>query len=141
MSTQTSPDALSAAGALRDPQALHERFCEACNAGDLDSVLGLYEPQAVIAERSGELTVGSAAIRDHIVKLVAMQPVMRILSSRTVVSGELAQSSSHWRCEATAPDGSRVQLEYHGSELARRQPDGSWRIVIDNPWGAASIID
>jgi ketosteroid isomerase-like protein len=50
-----------------------------------------------------------------------------------IVAGDLAESSSHWRCDATTPDGTPVQLEYRGSELARRQPDGSWRIIIDNP--------
>jgi ketosteroid isomerase-like protein len=140
MTTETAlTSGRSAELALRDPEALHDRFCEACNAGDLNGLLALYEPGAVIAERTGELTAGSDAIRDHIYKLLALQPTMRILRSRTVISGELAQSSSHWQCDATTPDGTSLQLEYHGSELSRRQPDGSWRIVIDNPWGASRI--
>jgi ketosteroid isomerase-like protein len=66
-----------------------------------------------------------------------MKPAMRILASRTVATGDLAQLSSHWECDATAPDGSALHLDSRGSELARRQTDGSWRLVIDNPWGAA----
>jgi uncharacterized protein (TIGR02246 family) len=126
---------------VADPATLHEHFRQACNSGDLEALLALYEPQAIIRERTGELTIGSDAIREHLFKLLAMQPAMEILASKTVVAGELAQSSSHWRCDATAPDGTALQLEYRGSELARRQPDGSWRIVIDNPWGAATVTD
>jgi ketosteroid isomerase-like protein len=61
---------------------------------------------------------------------------MHILSSKTVENGDLAQLSSRWECDATAPDGSPVHLEFRGSELARRQPDATWRLLIDNPWGA-----
>jgi uncharacterized protein (TIGR02246 family) len=124
--------------ALQDVDAIHEQFCEACNGGDLDRLLRLYEPDAVIVERTGELTEGANAIRDHLSRLLAMRPTMRILASRWVIAGDLAQGSSQWRCDAVAPDGSPVRLEFHGSELARRQPNGGWRLLIDNPWGAAS---
>lgn len=124
---------------IRDPETLHSRFCEACNTCDLDGLLALYEPDAVIAERTGELTVGTDAIRQHLQALLAMKPAMEIVSSRTVVAGVLALNSSQWRCQAVGPDGSSVEMECHGSELTRRQGDGSWRIAIDNPWGAAQI--
>jgi ketosteroid isomerase-like protein len=123
---------------ITDPATIHHRFCEACNAGDLDRLVELYEHGAVIVERTGELAEGSEAIREHLSNLLAMQPAMTILDSNAVIAGELAQLSSHWRCVAATPDGSTVELEYHGSELARHQPDGSWRLVIDNPWGAAA---
>ena len=121
---------------ITDPATIHDRFCEGCNAGDLARLVELYEPDAVIVERTGQLMEGTEAIREHLSNLLSMQPAMTILDSRTVVAGDLAQLSSHWQCAAVAPDGSHVELEYHGSELARHQPDGSWRLVIDNPWGA-----
>jgi ketosteroid isomerase-like protein len=35
----------------------------------------------------------------------------------------------------TGPDGARVTLTGHNGDVLRRQADGSWRFVIDNPWG------
>jgi uncharacterized protein (TIGR02246 family) len=125
---------------ISDPARIHQRFCEACNAGDLDRLLALYESGAAIVERTGEIIQGTDAIRQHLSGLLAMRPAMEILNSKTAVVGELAQLSSHWRCRVIAPDGAPAELEYHGSELSRRQPDGSWRIAIDNPWGAGSTI-
>jgi uncharacterized protein (TIGR02246 family) len=136
-SEQTRPTA-GAGGPIADPAAIHDRFCEACNAGDLDRLVELYESDAVIVERTGERKEGTEAIREHLRNLLSLEPAMTILNSRAVIAGEFAQLSSHWQATAVAPDGSAVELEYHGSELARRQPDGSWRLVIDNPWGATS---
>ena len=130
--TQTAP----AAGP--SPADKHRYFAEACNSGDIEKLLAMYEPDAIVVERTGALTQGTAAIREHLEKLLAMKPTMQIVASTAVVNGGLAQLSSWWRCTATAPDGSAIEIESHGSELDRRQPDGTWRIVIDNPWGADS---
>ena len=120
------------------PADKHRYFAEACNSGDIEKLLAMYEPDAIVVERTGAQTRGTAAIREHLERLLAMKPTMRIVASTAVVNGELAQLSSWWRCTATAPDGSPIEIESHGSELDRRQPDGTWRIVIDNPWGADS---
>lgn len=60
---------------------------------------------------------------------------MTMLGSKSVVHGDLALNSFWWRCDATAPDGGVIHSESHGSELLRRQADGGWLVVVDNPWG------
>ena len=52
--------------------------------------------------------------------------------------GDLALLSSRCQAVMNAPDGSQFSVEARGSELARRQPDGTWRLAIDNPGGAGS---
>ena len=136
MTTTTTSAASTAFRGVPSPSEMHRAFIEACNAGDAGRLVQLYEPSAVIVERTGELSQGTDAIREHIARLLVMRPTMRILGSLAVVSDDLAQLSSWWQCSATAPDGSAMEIEGHGSELTRRQPDGSWLIVVDNPWGA-----
>ena len=138
MTTQTGStgNPLGTAGPIQDPSVAHRTFAEVCNSGDLEQLLAYYEPDAIIAERTGELSRGIAAIRKHGEDLLSLKPVMQILASRTVLHGDFALLSSWWHCDATAPDGSAIQLEFRGSELLRRQLDGTWLIVIDNPWGA-----
>ena len=37
--------------------------------------------------------------------------------------------------DGTGPDGEPVRLAARNADVLRRQADGSWRFVIDNPWG------
>ncbi|WP_165845605.1 YybH family protein [Streptacidiphilus pinicola] len=121
---------------VRDPGSLSSRFVADCNRGDLDGLLALYEPQAVVVEPTGSLREGTAAVRAHLARLLSLRPAMTLLATRTVVAGELALGTSHWRCDATGPDGAAIRMESHSAELSRRQPDGSWLMLVDNPWGA-----
>jgi uncharacterized protein (TIGR02246 family) len=120
---------------IENPEDTHRVFADAANAGDVEALIDLYDPDGVIVERNGELTVGGDAIRRHIEALIALRPEMRIVDSRAARSGETALLCSHWEAVATTPDGHQVQMEHRGSEVLRRQPDGTWRLLIDNPWG------
>ncbi len=40
-----------------------------------------------------------------------------------------------WRFHGTAADGSDVATSGTSIEVARRQPDGNWRYLIDLPYG------
>ena len=129
----------TATAAGLSPADKHRYFAEACNSGDIEKLLAMYEPDAIVVERTGAVTQGTAAIREHLERLLSLKPTMQIVASTAVVNGGLAQLSSWWRCTATAPDGSPIEMESRGSELDRLQPDGTWRIVIDNPWGAEFV--
>lgn len=121
----------------QEPQDIHRRFADAVSNGDINALADLYEPGATVIERDGQRTEGIQAIRQHLEHLLAMKPTMTIKASSVHCQGQLALLSSHWTANATIPDGSSVQMEFHGSELARQQPDGTWRLILDNPWGAA----
>jgi ketosteroid isomerase-like protein len=50
-----------------------------------------------------------------------------------VESDGMALTLAEWRLAGTGPDGSPVELTGHGTIVSRRQPDGSWRILLDIP--------
>lgn len=45
----------------------------------------------------------------------------------------LALTHARWSLVGTAEDGSRVTQSGVGTMVSRRRPDGSWKIVLDNP--------
>ncbi len=48
---------------------------------------------------------------------------------------DLALVTGIWSFDGTGPDGEPVQLAASNADVLRRQADGTWRFVIDNPWG------
>ena len=40
-----------------------------------------------------------------------------------------------WTFNGTEPDGEPVRLAAKNADVLRRREDGTWRFVIDNPWG------
>jgi uncharacterized protein (TIGR02246 family) len=115
-----------------DPASIHSRFQEAFNAGDIDSLVALYEPNAVLVV-NGQSLVGHASIRAAYEGFLARRGRMT-LKTRFVVRFEetLAVLHGDWVLEGrgTQEGGSNRGLSI---EVVRRQPDGSWRFIIDNP--------
>ena len=55
--------------------------------------------------------------------------------ARVLEAGGLALVVGAWSFTGTESDGASVTLTGHNADVLRRQADGSWRFVIDNPWG------
>ncbi len=105
------------------PEDITRLFVERSNAGDAAGVAALYEPDAVIAYPPGSQTTGRDAIRALWEKVLAARPRFEPEQPLpTLVSGDLALTS-------TPPsDGAGAR-----AQVARRQPDGSWLRVLDQP--------
>jgi ketosteroid isomerase-like protein len=105
------------------PEDITRLFVERSNAGDADGVAALYEPGAVMAYPPGSQTTGRDAIRELWAKVLAARPRFEPEEPLpTLISGDLALTSTPPRDGA----GARAQV-------ARRQPDGSWLRVLDQP--------
>jgi ketosteroid isomerase-like protein len=102
------------------PDDLGGYFVERANAGDLEGLMALYEPDAVLTFPPGNLAMGHDAIRAVYREFLAGRPTLtRGEQQPTLISGDLALTSTR------LPSGGITV------EVARRQPNGSWRWVID----------
>ena len=107
----------------RTPEDLTRLFVERANAKDAEGIAALYEEEAVMAYPPGQQTVGRAAIRalweQALPPMPAFEPETPL---PTLISGDLALTS-------TPPkDGSGAR-----AQVVRRQPDGTWLRLIDQP--------
>lgn len=105
------------------PQDITRLFVERSNAGDAAGVAALYEENAVMAYPPGSQTVGREAIRELWAKVLANRPHFEPETPLpTLVSDDIALTS-------TAPrDGAGAR-----AQVVRRQPDGSWLRLLDQP--------
>jgi uncharacterized protein (TIGR02246 family) len=121
----------------QSPEEIHRAFTAAFNAGDMAALLDLYEPDASIAPAPGEIVTGLEAIREALAGFLALNGQMSIETLRVIPSGDVALLHGMWLLTGASPDGSPLELAGRNTEIVRRQADGSWRFVVDNPFGDA----
>lgn len=102
------------------PEDLARLFVERANAGDLDGMVALYEPDAVLTFPAGHVANGAEAIRAVYERLLADRPTLAPGDQQpALINGDLALTS-------TRLVGGGVTVE-----VARRQPGGTWLWAID----------
>ena len=105
------------------PEDLTRLFVERANAGDAAGLAALYAEDAVMAFPPGATTVGRAAIEALWTDVLSSRPHFELETPLpTLVSGEIALTST------PARDGAGLR-----TQVVRRQPDGSWLRVLDQP--------
>lgn len=121
--------------AMARPEEFHELYVHAMNSGDLEAIAALYEPNARFISKLVGPIVGAMAIRNHYKSLLELKG--RIEEQTTSVSKveDLALLRSAWTFSGTK-GGVPVELSGESIEVLRRQPDGTWRVVIDLPYGS-----
>ena len=114
---------LTGRGALTgavDPEALGHRFARAVVTGDVEAIVALYAADAVVSLPAGREAAGTEAVRQAFAAALARGLDLRVESvGRPIVTGSLA-------CTTTVDVAGRVH-----TQVARREPDGTWRWIRD----------
>ena len=116
---------------LNHPWEIHAAFQHAFNAGDVTSLLELYEPDAMLAVGPAESVTGLEAIRGVLTPPANAGMTMTLRTVFVMERGDLALLSGEWTLAGVGEPRSGKS-----SEVARRGADGRWRYIIDNPWSA-----
>jgi uncharacterized protein (TIGR02246 family) len=134
---EIAPDAMRAAEGRGTPEQVLRSIVAGINSGNLDALVTLYEPQAAFATQPGHLARGLQGIRAGLGGFIAMKGTLDLEVTRVLEANGLALVIGKWSFAGTGPDGQPVTLTAENADVLRRQPDGSWRFVIDNPWGTS----
>jgi uncharacterized protein (TIGR02246 family) len=124
--------------AATEPGQVIDQFLKLFNSGEIESLMReLYEDDAVLVPEPGPATAsGKAAIRDVLRGFLDMKGTLQVLATTAVVNGDIALM--HTRGRLDVPGGE--PMESVTAVVVRRQPDGTWKYSIDNPWGG-SLLD
>lgn len=96
--------------------------------GDLDSVMSLYDPDAVFVNQSGEVTKGRHDLRQELAPIVGAKARFDFDIKQVVQTGDIALMHTKWAVSAPQP------MTVYAIEVARRQPDGTWCWLIGDPY-------
>ena len=116
------------------PEEINALLAAAFNAGDLDAFLDLHEPGATaIVPPDGKRASGTLEIRRAVEPILALEPKFESEVVGMLEGNGIAMTHARWALEAYDPKGRPLELAGRGTIVSRRQPDGSWLIVLDNP--------
>jgi ketosteroid isomerase-like protein len=119
---------------------------DACiNGGDLDGLIALYEPGACLVQQKGEPPKTGAALRQSLAAFISMQAKIKTNVTQVIIAAsehpppwrppsqhlsDLAVLYNDWTLTASG-----MSLSGRAIEVLRRQPDGTWKFVVDDPFG------
>ena len=116
----------------RSPEEIHALLAATFNERDLDAYARNYEENAaMILPPEGNRASGRDAIRAAVEATFELRPSLQIDVVETLQADGLALTHARWSLTGTDA-GERVELSGRGTLVSRRQPDGSWRIVLEN---------
>lgn len=123
---------------VRTPKDMSPALASAFNALDLDAMAALYSEDGVLIDETGAQHRGVEAIKAALKDMLEAGGAMTSTPRLAVIVGDIALSGADWRLE---PRDGGEPLEGRSLEVLRRQPDGSWRYLIDCSTGDMLVAD
>lgn len=116
-----------------------QKMSTAMELGMIEEVLAAYERGATLVVQPGMTATGSE-LREAFKGFISMKPKFNMPKHEVIESGDIALHISPWTMDAVDPaTGNPVQQSGLSLAVFRRQPDGNWLMVIDNPHGAVLL--
>jgi ketosteroid isomerase-like protein len=109
-------------------------FSERFAAGDIDGLLELYEEEAVFPNHH-TTAQGADQIRVVLQGYIDSGAKLEFNGQVAFETGDLALVQNGWKLTTAGGD----EVTGITVEVARRQPNGLWKYVIDSPDGAALL--
>jgi uncharacterized protein (TIGR02246 family) len=120
---------------IKAPADLLYLQVEEFNRGNVSFLMTLYEKDACFASKPGQVVQGLKSIRRSLQGFIDMKVKLEARVRRVIQAGNLALLTTEWSIVGTEPDGKPINLTGRGTVVLRSQFDGSWLMVIENPWG------
>ncbi|MDW0148594.1 MAG: DUF4440 domain-containing protein [Nitrososphaeraceae archaeon] len=116
------------------PEDLLNSQVEEFNKRNISFLMTLYEKDVCFASKS-EQVKDPESIRRTLQSFIDMGTKLEARVKRVLQANDLALLITEWTINGTEPDGKPINLTGRGTVVLRRQSDGVWLMVIENPWG------
>ena len=117
------------------PEQVHDALAKAWNSRDVNNILVLYEDEGVLVPQPGQSISGKTKIKEALLGFLDIKGLFEIKTTYCIQCGDVAISRSYWSIR----DGDDIKIMAHGTELLRKQANGTWLFAIDHPFGAENL--
>lgn len=107
---------------------------QAVAAKDLNKIMSFYADTAVLMPTAEPLVSGKAAIAEeweHILAIPAFQNTSKLSRVEVSSSGDLAYTMGSYQTRLMGEDGKVVTEPGKWLSVWKKQPDGTWRVVVE----------
>lgn len=118
-----------------------EAMTSAFHAGDIEGVMNSYETEATILFEPGSPVTDAEAIKQMFQGAFTLNPLFEYSGHQVIITGDIAVHFAPWKMSGKTPDGQAIEQSGLSVAVLRKQTDGRWLIVIDNPHGQALLDD
>jgi ketosteroid isomerase-like protein len=117
------------------PEDLDRLLETAMAAGDVQTLVSLYEANAVFADEGVVKMQGRASFEAGFANLARQK--LNISGNPRVIAnfGDIAVMYNDWTETGVGKDGEPFERSGKAIEVVRRQPDGTWKFLFDDPYG------
>lgn len=103
---------------------------------DIAKVMASYESHATVVFEPDAPVSDATQLEQMFVGMASVNPVFEYAAGHEViVNGDIAMHIAPWSMTGRTPDGQDMAQSGLSVAILRKQPDGSWKMVIDNPHG------
>jgi ketosteroid isomerase-like protein len=117
------------------PEDAVAQLDQAFNDRDIETVIGFYEEEAVVVTEPGKTVRGRAALREFFEHAMNSGASARQLKTHVLEADGVALFLSRWTLEYKDPSGKVSSRELVATTVFRMQPNGGWKVLIDNSFG------
>jgi ketosteroid isomerase-like protein len=114
----------------------HTTLAAAFNTGDVATVMSMYDVTGIIVPEPNKPVSGRQQFEDSIKAILSIKGKMEIKTVYCLQTGSIALGRSEW----SITDGEEVKVAAKGIEVMQQQTDGTWKIIIDQAFGAEADL-
>lgn len=122
---------------ITDPATFASAFDQALNAGDLDRLHSLYDPDATMRASDGSVVHGHEQVGQELKRLIAAEARLDNRTRHVFRQSDVALIVVDYTLHITTPDGQRVDTQGTATNVLRHTSGLGWRMIIANPPGIA----
>ncbi len=116
-----------------------QQMVSAFEKKDIDGVLETYEDNAIVMFEPQQPVQGKENLRTLFTQFVSMNPKYTFGEHEVYIAENIATHIAPWHMVGSMPDGTKIEQNGLSVATLRKQPDGEWLMIQDNPHGQFSI--
>ena len=112
-----------------------EKMVFAFQNKDIDGVLATYEENAIVMFEPQKPVQGKKTLRAVFTQFVEMNPQYTFSGHEVYIAGDIATHIAPWEMTGKMPDGTKIEQSGLSIAILRKQKNGNWLMIQDNPHG------